>query len=163
MTASVGLKTPIQATTTSVIRACPLFSPATAQQPVSLTAGRSATSEGTRSYSTIFRKKLPYYQNSSLPSKFVGVEALALKQEAHLKKLQSLAREGLWKHLQRHTEHADSGFDWWMFPVDLPSRMQGERYTVDRQAISLLQSNPTFMDNYRQGVLLIAESWGWDL
>lgn len=94
---------------------------------------------------------------------FVGVEALKQKQYGHLLKLQKLANEGKWQHLQTHTFHPDSGFDWWMFPIDRSSRGQGNLYKLSLRDIENLKKDAEFMANYREGVCLVAKSWGWDL
>lgn len=85
------------------------------------------------------------------------------KQKSHLAKLQILANAGQWQHIQRHTSHQDSGFDWWMFPIKRPSQGMGTRYTVNDEQIRKLKANPEFMKSYRDGVILVAKSWGWDL
>jgi len=94
---------------------------------------------------------------------FVGIEALIQKQQQHLPKLRKLAAEGQWQHLQTHTDHPDSGFDWWMFPVDRGSKGQGDLYKVNRSDIATLKKDSQFMKNYREGVILVAKSWGWNL
>ena len=84
-------------------------------------------------------------------------------QKEHLDKLKTLAAKGGWEHLREHTSHVDSGFDWWMFPIKRNSAGYGKRFTVDDPGILLLKQNPSFMKSYREGVLLVARSWGWDL
>ena len=80
-----------------------------------------------------------------------------------MEKLSALASSGQWQHLQEHTSHPDSGFDWWMFPIDKPSMGQGDLYKLSEEDIRVLKEDPVFMENYRRGVCLIAQSWGWDL
>ncbi len=101
--------------------------------------------------------------NISPANGFVGIAAFKQKQRDHLQKLQVLANAGKWEHLREHTSHPDSGFDWWMFPINRPSRGQGWLYTVDANSIALLKKDASFMQNYRKGVILVAKSWGWDL
>jgi len=84
-------------------------------------------------------------------------------QKNHLAKLQTLANAGQWQHIQTHTSHGHSGFDWWMFPIKRPSLGKGTRYTVNDEQIKTLKANPEFMKSYRDGVILVAKSWGWDL
>ncbi len=87
------------------------------------------------------------------------------KQADHLGKLEAMVAKGkyFWKHLQAHTVHENSGFDWWMFPVDRPSASHGPKYVVNLEEIERLKLDPEFMANYRKGVVLVAKSWGWDL
>lgn len=94
---------------------------------------------------------------------FVGLEALKQKQKEHLAKLEEFADNGQWKHLQRHTPHRDSGFDWWMFPTTRASNSYGAQYQLTPRYIQALQNDKDFMKSYREGVLLVAKSWGWDL
>jgi hypothetical protein len=91
------------------------------------------------------------------------IDTLKNKQQDHLIKLNTLARAGQWQHLQMHTDHPDSGFDWWMFPIDRASTGYGDQYRVSQSDIETLTKDPIFMNNYRNGVLLVAKSWGWDL
>jgi hypothetical protein len=81
------------------------------------------------------------------------------KQSDHLQKLKKLP----WKDLQTHTSHPDSGFDWWMFPIDRASQGYGDEYQVSQADIAALKADPEFMKSYREGVVLVAKSWGWDL
>lgn len=85
------------------------------------------------------------------------------KLEDHLKKLQALAESKQWMHLQLHTDHPDSGFDWWMFPIDRASTHYGDQYQVTQCEIEMLKNDASFMKCYRLGVILVAKSWGWDL
>ena len=94
---------------------------------------------------------------------FAGIHALKQKQSESLQKLQAFAKKGEWQHLQTHTTHPDSGFDWWMFPIDRPSSGYGEQYQVSRQDVEMLKRDAEFMKNYRTGVILVAKSWGWDV
>ncbi|MBP9842017.1 MAG: hypothetical protein KBC64_06295 [Simkaniaceae bacterium] len=94
---------------------------------------------------------------------FIGIQGLKDKQRDHLLKLQRLAQNGEWEHLRQHTAHPDSGFDWWMFPVDRGSAGQGDLYKVSSGDIDALKRDPEFIRNYRDGVILVAKSWGWDL
>ncbi len=102
-------------------------------------------------------------QVPSSASQFIGIEGLKRQQREHLNRLQTLAQRGEWQHLQTHTTHPDSGFDWWMFPIDRPSAGYGNYYQVSLQDVVRLKQDPEFMRNYREGVVLVAKSWGWDL
>jgi hypothetical protein len=81
----------------------------------------------------------------------------------HLGRLEALANSGEWRHIQAHTSHIDSAFDWWMFPSDKRSRGQGDLYKLSPDDILHLKRDPEFMNAYRRGVCLVAKSWGWDL
>jgi hypothetical protein len=113
---------------------------------------------------TLVRNSLPKLQlQYTLPMPHLKITQLKLKQQEHLAKLQALALNGEWQHLQEHTLHPDSGFDWWMFPSDRKSRGYGAQYQMSHSEIKLLRTDPIFMRNYREGILLVAQSWGWDL
>ena len=93
----------------------------------------------------------------------VLLKALQVKQQESLQKLEALAKDGQWQHLQMQTDNPDSAFDYWMFPIDYPSNKYGDQYTVSSADIDALKITPLWMKNYRNGVLLVAKSWGWDL
>lgn len=100
--------------------------------------------------------------NSNI-SDFVGIKALKQKQQSHLAKLTAFAKKNEWKHLQTHTAHPDSGFDWWMFPINRSSNGYGTQYQLSSSDINALKKDAQFMKNYRKGVILVTKSWGWDL
>ncbi len=50
-----------------------------------------------------------------------------------------------------------------MFPTDHPSQVYGDRFVINEEDVERLLANPVFMRNYREGVVLVAKSWGWDL
>ena len=91
------------------------------------------------------------------------VALVKMKQTSHLVKLQALADGDDWASLQMHTMHPDSGFDWWMFPVDRPSASWGSLYALNAADVASLKADAAFMNSYREGVILVAKSWGWDL
>ena len=102
----------------------------------------------------------------ALPATQVAPTHVAMikeKQQNHLAKLKGLALRGQWEHLREHTRHPDSGFDWWMFPIDKDSNTHGPRYKVSAAEVALLRQDPLFMRNYREGVCLVAKAWGWNL
>jgi hypothetical protein len=98
----------------------------------------------------------------SQPAGFIGIKELKKKQAEHLVKLQKLASEDAWEHLREHTLHPDSGFDWWMFPINRSSASYGDKYKLEQKDIIALKADPEFMDHYREGVKLVLLSWGWD-
>ncbi len=95
--------------------------------------------------------------------KVTKVEKVKAKQADHLEKLKVLASQGGWRNLATHTSHIDSGFDWWMFPVSRSSNGYGEGYAVTKDDVSVLMLDDEFMESYREGVILVAKSWGWNL
>ncbi len=101
--------------------------------------------------------------NTPTRAGFIGIEGLKARQEEHLAKLNQFAEKKLWTHLQTHTNHPDSGFDWWMFPIDRKSATHGTLYQITALEVAELKKDPVFMKNYREGVILIAQSWGWNL
>lgn len=87
---------------------------------------------------------------------FVGLKRLKEKQKEQLLAFEKWADEGNW--LAFHEAH----YDWWMFPIDQPSRL-GFAYTVNHDAIENLMNDQEFMSNYIRGVELLLLSWGWKL
>lgn len=87
---------------------------------------------------------------------FVGVEALKARQREQLAAFRAAASARAWKRI--HDDH----YDWWMFPIDKPSRL-GFAWTVYRDEIDALRSDPAWMADYLEGVRLEALAWGWDL
>lgn len=87
---------------------------------------------------------------------FVGLKRLKEKQKEQLLAFEKWAENGDW--LAFHEAH----YDWWMFPIDQPSRL-GFAYTVNESDIDSLKKDKEFMTNYLRGVELLLLSWGWDL
>jgi hypothetical protein len=69
---------------------------------------------------------------------------------------QQWAKASQWKMF--HTSH----YDWWMFPIDDPSRF-GFAWTVYEGDIAELKKDAAFLERYLRGAELLAASWGWDL
>jgi len=57
-----------------------------------------------------------------------------------------------------HVDH----YDWWMFPIDEPSSY-GFAWTVHEGDVAELTSDATYFAGYREGIDILATSWGWDL
>lgn len=89
-------------------------------------------------------------------SDFVGLIELKLKQSEQLALFEIWAENHDW--LSFHTAH----YDWWMFPIDQPSRL-GFAFTIYRDEVEILKGDAEFVKNYLRGVKLLLLSWGWDL
>ena len=87
---------------------------------------------------------------------FVGIRRLKEKHNEQLLDFEKWAKSGNW--LAFHEAH----YDWWMFPIDQPSRL-GLMYTVNQSDIDNLKKDQEFMSNYLRGVELLLLSWGWEL
>ena len=87
---------------------------------------------------------------------FAGIETIKTAQRDQLALFETAASRGRWKDIH------DSHYDWWMFPIDSPSsdRLKWSVYAGD---IAALKQDPTFIRDYRRGVELLMEAWGWDL
>ncbi len=96
-------------------------------------------------------------------SHFIGTKGLKQQQQDHLNRLQTFATKREWEHLQQHTTHLDSGFDWWMFPINEGSAGYTNYYNVSPEDVTSLRRDTVFMNHYREGVILVTKSWGWDL
>lgn len=69
------------------------------------------------------------------------------------------AAEKDWKRFTPQYSH----YDWWAFPIKRASAGQGDLYAVNAAEIQALKADDEFMKNYRRGVDLVVQSWGWDL
>ena len=88
---------------------------------------------------------------------FVGLEALKARHRQQLDEFELWAKRGKWVML--HEAH----YDWWMFPIDEPSRGYGYGYTVYEAEVAALKQDAAFMRDLVRGAELVAASWGWDL
>jgi hypothetical protein len=68
-----------------------------------------------------------------------------------------------WADANKWSSIHDAHYDWWMFPVERPSSQYGETYAVGKGEVEELKADPIFMENYRRGVVLVVQAWGWDL
>jgi len=87
---------------------------------------------------------------------FVGIPALIARHAAQIAEFEAWAAAGDW--MRFHQGH----YDWWTFPIDLPSQF-GMAYVVYPGDVEQLKADPEFMGRYRRGQALVAASWGWDL
>jgi hypothetical protein len=87
----------------------------------------------------------------------IKVKEIKAKQAEQLKSFVRWARAKQWKRI--HNAH----YDWWMFPVERPSSGHGTKYAVSRAEVDALKADAEFMKNYRRGVALVVQAWGWDL
>jgi hypothetical protein len=87
---------------------------------------------------------------------FVGLETIKEKQKWQLDLFKSWADKNQWREI--HAAH----YDWWMFPIDQESSY-GFAWTVYDGDVVELKQDDQYIQNYLQGVDLLATSWGWDL
>ncbi len=77
--------------------------------------------------------------------------------------IKRLSREvGGWKKISDHRNPGAIGYDWWLFPIDRSSSY-GMTYAVDEADIAALKSHQAFMESYREGVIWVTRSWGWNV
>lgn len=88
---------------------------------------------------------------------FVGLDKIRVQHAQQVAKFQEWADCGRWSDFPRNH------FDWWAFPIDLPSTNYGLAYSLGRADAAQLLADPSFLPLYRKGVELIALSWGWDI
>lgn len=81
------------------------------------------------------------------------------RQAQQLQQFEAWADANDWKMFGPEYSH----YDWWMFPVTRPSASYGIYFSVNPAEITQLKSDEAFMHNYRRGVELVVNSWGWDL
>jgi hypothetical protein len=94
---------------------------------------------------------------SNKHAEFVGIEALKARHRQQLDDFELWAKRGKW--LMLHDVH----YDWWMFPIDEPSRGYGYGYTIYEDEVAVLKQDAAFMRNLALGTELVTASWGWDL
>ena len=87
---------------------------------------------------------------------FVGLAALKEAHKTQLRAFEEWAKQGQWREFHRHH------YDWWMFPIDAPSKF-GFKWTVFEEEIAELKKDPNFLRDLVRGAELLAFSWGWDL
>jgi tRNA A-37 threonylcarbamoyl transferase component Bud32 len=59
-------------------------------------------------------------------------------------------------------DHINHEYDWWMFPINLPSS-KGFKYTVYESDIQELLQDSSYVADYVLGVKLMIKSWGWNI
>jgi hypothetical protein len=87
---------------------------------------------------------------------FVGIEGLLKRHRDQLAAFEKWAQAGQWDTLHRHH------YDWWMFPINEKSS-HGFRYTLSKENVEELKSQPDFIRNLKRGVELLMLAWGWDI
>jgi len=88
--------------------------------------------------------------------KFVGYVTLKARQREQLESFEDWATNNRWRRFH------DSHYDWWMFPIDEPSRY-GYAWVVYDGDVAELMRDEAYIRNYLRGVELLALSWGWNL
>lgn len=124
-------------------------------------ANEATDAKAKRTFDKVFPPETRKTEDSD--DKFVGLQAFIDKHKDCLEKLKRHGEQGNWKHLQTHTGHPDSLHDWYMYPIDRASRTYGEKYRVTSRYRMALQNNPEFMSDYRDGLILGAKSFGFDI
>lgn len=94
--------------------------------------------------------------NRNEHKEFVGLENLIAKNKEQVEQFEVWVEQKDWAAF--HSNH----YDWWMFPIDQPSRL-GFAYTIFESEIERLIENKRFIENLKKGTELLLLSWGWDL
>lgn len=68
-----------------------------------------------------------------------------------------------WQREQKWESFAHAHYDWWMFPVERPSRNYGEEYSVTKEQVKALKEDEEFMRRYHDSIRMVLLSWGWDI
>lgn len=89
-------------------------------------------------------------------AEFVGLPRLKQQHGWQLARFEKWAAARKW--ISFHMAH----YDWWMFPIDRPSRF-GYAWTVLADDVAELKEDEAFVRGYLRGVELLALAWGWDL
>jgi hypothetical protein len=94
---------------------------------------------------------------ASAAAGFVGLDGLMTKHRDQLREFKMWAKQSSWSRFD--TAH----FDWWMFPINEPSR-HGMLYAIpSRDDVELLMALPEFRKGFIAGFVLVTKAWGWDL
>jgi tRNA A-37 threonylcarbamoyl transferase component Bud32 len=59
-------------------------------------------------------------------------------------------------------DHINHEYDWWMFPINLPSS-KGFKYVVLESDVQELLQDNEYIRDYVAGIKLLIKSWGWDI
>ncbi len=86
-------------------------------------------------------------------SDFVGIPGLKSKHELQIRQFRRWARSKNWGEF--HHNH----YDWWAFPIADRSS-HGTAYSVYDWEVDALKEDTEFMSNFKDGLKLLAESWG---
>jgi hypothetical protein len=97
--------------------------------------------------------------NVSLNEPSNRVKDIKSKHKAQLELFEKWSREKDFKMFKPEHSH----YDWWMFPVNRASASYGEKYAISSQELEVLKNDKEFMKDYRRGVELVIQSWGWNL
>jgi len=76
---------------------------------------------------------------------FVGLDRIRVQHAQQVAKFQEWADGGRWADFPRNH------FDWWAFPIDLPSTNYGLAYSLGRADAAQLLADPSFLPLYRKG------------
>jgi hypothetical protein len=97
---------------------------------------------------------------------FIGLEELKKNLRSKegpgygsLTKFEQWAREGNWAEFGPDKNH----YDWWMFPIPEKSNSFDMKYAVFEKEIRELTADSEYMKDYRRGLSLLFQSWGWNL
>ena len=72
---------------------------------------------------------------------------------AQIEKFRAHAAQGAWNQI--HNDH----FDWYMFPIEDGSQPEFNVYEDD---VSRLRADEKWLADYREGVAIVLQAWGWD-
>ena len=111
-----------------------------------------AASADTRSPSRKESKPVTSPQRNT-HSDFVGIPGLISKHDSQIRQFRRWARSKHWGEF--HHNH----YDWWAFPIADRSS-HGTAYSVYNWEVDALKENNEFMSNFKDGLKLLAESWG---
>ncbi|MBM3688227.1 MAG: hypothetical protein FJW80_00990 [Actinobacteria bacterium] len=87
---------------------------------------------------------------------FVGCAEIVRKQAETLSIFRAATASHQWMRIH------DAHYDWWMFPIDVPSSF-GDAYAVGPAEVAELKATPGYLPDYLDGARILVRSWGWDL
>jgi len=83
-----------------------------------------------------------------------STESMLEIQQKQLAKFRKHGKAKKWERI--HADH----FDWFMFPIEDGSV---NKFNVLEKDVEELKKNEEWLQGYREGVMLVAKAWGWDV
>lgn len=119
-------------------------------------------SDTSQLFETAKLKSLPhsemkFVKGAQMPPDALKINLIKKKHAEQLEKFEEWASMNQWKKIKQ------AHYDWWMFPVNRISSGHAATYKVNEHEIEVLKTDQDFINDYKRGVTLVVQAWGWDL